>query len=92
MATVTVELPDPLRAFAGGSDTLSVDAASVREVLAELARRHPGLGRRVLDDDGSLRRHVNVFVGSEEIRALNGIDTALHDGDVVAVIPAVAGG
>lgn len=92
MARVTVEIPAALRTFTGGSDELAVEAATVSGALAELARQHPGLGRRILDDDGRLRRHVNVFVGTEEIRALEGVDTRLGDGDVVAIIPAVAGG
>lgn len=92
MATVTVEIPAPLQPFAGDADTLELRAATVAELLDALARRHPGLGRRVLDDDGKLRSYVNVFVGTEEIRALDGTGTSLRDGDVVAIIPAVAGG
>ncbi|MBV2366375.1 MoaD/ThiS family protein [Streptomonospora nanhaiensis] len=67
-------------------------AVTVRTVLDELARRHPGLDRRVRDERGRLRRYVNVFVDSDECRALQGLDTAVPDGAEVRILPSVAGG
>ncbi|KIH99167.1 thiamine biosynthesis protein ThiS [Streptomonospora alba] len=66
--------------------------ATLRAVLDELARRHPGLDRRIRDDQGRLRRYVNVFVDSDECRAVGGLDTPVPDGAEVRVLPSVAGG
>jgi sulfur-carrier protein len=92
---VTVRLPGVLREDAGGLGEVSVqvgDGCQVRDVLAELARRWPGLGRRVLDDTGTVRRHVNVFVDGDDVRARAGDQTPVDDGAVVHLLPSVAGG
>jgi sulfur-carrier protein len=89
---VTVRLPSQLRGLAGGAGEVSVEAATVREALAALAAAYPGVGPRVLDDDGGLRRFVNVFVADEDVRFLDGLDTALAAGQTVSLVPAVAGG
>jgi sulfur-carrier protein len=92
---VTVRLPGVLREDAGGLGEVSVqvgDGCQVRDVLAELARRWPALGRRVLDDTGTLRRHVNVFVDGDDVRSGAGDRTPVGDGAVVHLLPSVAGG
>lgn len=88
----TVRIPTPLRSFTDGEPTVDVTGSSVRDVVAGLDTTHPGLGQRILDDDGELRRFVNVFVRDEDIRFQSGLDTAVGDGDIVSIIPAVAGG
>jgi sulfur-carrier protein len=89
---VTVRIPTPLRPLAGGAPQVHVEAATVREVVAAVEEAHPGFADRLLDDDGELRRFVNVFVRDEDIRYQKGLDTEVRDGDVVSVVPAVAGG
>ena len=91
-AKIQVHVPSPLRVRSGGASTLSVVAASVREVLDELERSYPDLHRSVLDETGAVRRHVNLFVNDTHIRDRDGIDTALAPGDVVTILPAVSGG
>lgn len=89
---VTVHVPSPLRDYCGGASSLSILGASVREVLAELERRHPALHRSVCDETGAVRRHINVFVNADHMREANGLDTRLNRGDVVTILPAVSGG
>lgn len=90
--SVKVRIPTPLRAATGGASEVSVNAASIRELVESLDRAHPGLRARICDDSGEIRRFVNVFVGDEDIRFLKGLDTPLTDGVQVSIIPAVAGG
>ena len=78
--------------MAGGKPTVQVDGATVGEVLGNLDAAHPGFRDRLLDDEGSLRRFVNVFVADDDVRFLQGLDTPVPDGETVAIIPAVAGG
>jgi len=78
--------------MAGGNSTVQVDGATVGEVLGNLDAAHPGFRDRLLDDDGALRRFVNVFVADDDVRYLQGLDTPVPDGETVAIIPAVAGG
>ncbi|MGH3442905.1 MAG: ubiquitin-like small modifier protein 1 [Nitriliruptorales bacterium] len=90
--TATVRIPSPLRKHTGGAATVEVEGADVREVIAKLARAHPDITERLLDEDGELRRFVNVFVRDEDVRYQDGLDTTVGDGDVVSIVPAVAGG
>lgn len=90
--SVTVRIPTPLRKLTDGQSQLAVDASDVRGVVAALEESHPGLAQRILDDDGELRRFVNVFVRDEDVRFQEGLDTKLSEGDVVSIVPAVAGG
>jgi molybdopterin converting factor small subunit len=78
--------------MAGGSSTVQVDGATVGEVLGNLDAAHPGFRDRLFDDEGALRRFVNVFVADDDVRFLQGLDTPVPDGETVAIIPAVAGG
>lgn len=89
---IKVKLPTQLRAAAGGASTVEVEGSTVGEVLAAVYTVHPELKERLSDDDGSLRRFVNVYVGGDDIRFGDGLDTAVSDGAEVQVLPAVAGG
>ena len=89
---VTVRIPTTLRALAGGSSEVQVDGSTVGEVLKALDAAHPGFTDRLVDDDGNLRRFVNVFVADDDVRFLQGLETPVAEGETVAIIPAVAGG
>jgi len=92
MGTVVVKLPGPLQPYAGGASELQADAGTVAELLDQLGERHPQLLARVLDPEGGLRPFVNVFVGRVSVRALQGLATPVPPGEVVSILPAVAGG
>jgi MoaD family protein len=89
---VTVKIPTQLRAAAGGAAEAEVEGVNVAEVLEHLYERFGELRGRISADDGSLRRFVNVYVGGEDIRFLDGLETAVKDGGEVTILPAVAGG
>ena len=89
---VTVLIPTPLRRFTGGDAKVTVTGASVGEVLDALERAYPGIGERLRDDSGQIRRFVNVFVNGQNVRDRDGVETALSSGDEVGIIPAMAGG
>ncbi|MGH8875648.1 MAG: ubiquitin-like small modifier protein 1 [Acidimicrobiia bacterium] len=89
---VTVRIPTPLRALVGGARELQVEGATLGEVLEHLGREHPQLAERLFDEQGELRRFLNVFVGEEDIRFLDGLATPLSHGETVSILPAVAGG
>ena len=90
--SVSVRIPTILRTYTGGESEVSAEGATLREVLDDLEAHHTGIRARVLDDDGDLRRFVNVYVGNDDVRFLEGLGTATPDGAQVSVIPAVAGG
>lgn len=92
MPTVTVRIPTPLRSFTSGADEVRAEGATVADALAALRSSHEGLVENVLAPDGELRSFVNVFVGSDNVRSLQGLQTPLSEGDVLAIVPAVAGG
>ena len=87
----TVRIPTILRPLTDGQKHVEGSGATLRELLADLDSRHPGLAGRVVDD-GALRRFVNVYVNDEDVRFTGGLDTAVADGDEVTILPAVAGG
>ena len=89
---VQVQLPSQLRALAGGAAQVSVDADTIGALLDGLGQRHAGLRERLLEPSGELRRFVRIFVNEEDIRFLADRDTKLAPGDVVAIVPAIAGG
>ncbi len=88
----TVRIPTQLRTLSAGSAEVSVDGATVGEVLAALETAHPGFNARLFDDAGALRRFVNVFVADEDVRFLQGLDTPVKPGQTLSIVPAVAGG
>jgi molybdopterin converting factor small subunit len=88
---VTVRIPTPLRTLTGGADEVQAHGATVADVVEDLEKLHPGLRDRLLDAKG-VRRHVNLYVGEEDIRFLEGLATALKRGDQISIVPAIAGG
>ena len=90
--SVTVRIPTTLRPLSGGNSTVSVEGATLGEVLASLEAAHPGFKDRLFDDNGGLRRFVNLFVADDDVRYLQGLETPVPAGETVSIIPAVAGG
>jgi molybdopterin synthase sulfur carrier subunit len=90
--TITIHVPGVLRGYCGGASELSLTAASVRAVLEQIERSYPALYRSICDETGAVRRHVNVFVNTLEMRDREGLDTVLGPGDVITILPAVSGG
>jgi MoaD family protein len=90
--SVTVKIPTQLRAAAGGAAEAEIDGATVRDVLSGLYERHSELRERISDEDGSLRRFVNVYVAGQDIRFMDGLATPVADGEELTILPAVAGG
>ena len=90
--SVSVRIPTTLCTLTAGKSEVSLEGSNVRDVLTRLDQTHPGFADRLLDDDGNLRRFVNVFVADDDIRFLEGLDTPVPDGSEVSIIPAVAGG
>lgn len=88
----TIRIPAPLRVATDGAAEVVVEAPDVRGALTALEARHPRVGDRLWDHQGRLHRFVNVFVGEEDVRDLQGLDTAVGEHDVVTIVPAVAGG
>jgi molybdopterin converting factor small subunit len=90
--TIKVRVPTPLRTFTAGLDEVEAEGATVRDVLAHVEARYPGIQARLLDEKG-VRRFVNIFLNEEEdIRFLDGLDTAVRSGDALQIVPAIAGG
>lgn len=90
--SVSVRIPTILRTYTGGDSEVTADGATLAEVLDDLETQHAGIRARILDDNGALRRFVNVYVGSDDVRFLEGLDSPTPDGTQVSIIPAVAGG
>jgi len=88
---VTVRIPTPLRTLTGGEDQVQVPGATLREVIETLEKKHPGIRDRLLDDKG-VRRFVNIYVGDEDVRFLDGLETKLSSGTEISIVPAIAGG
>ena len=89
---VTIRIPTTLRPMSGGQAEVQVEGSTLAEVLASLDAAHPGFHDRLFDEQGALRRFVNVFVADEDIRFLQGLETPVAEGQVVSIVPAVAGG
>jgi molybdopterin synthase sulfur carrier subunit len=87
-----VRIPTTLRPISGGLNEVKVEGSTLREVLANLEAAHPGFADRLLDEQGAVRRFVNLFVADDDVRFLQGLDTPVADGDTISIIPAVAGG
>ena len=90
--SVTVRIPTTLRPLSGGNSTVSVEGATLGEVLANLEAVHPGFRDRLFADNGGLRRFVNLFGADDDVRYLQGLETLVPAGETVSIIPAVAGG
>lgn len=90
--TVKIRIPSPLRSHTGGEAEVLCPGTTIESCLGELERRFPGIGARLRDEGGEVRRFVNIYVNNEDMRFLQGITTPLNDGDVVSIVPAIAGG
>jgi sulfur-carrier protein len=88
---IKVQVPTPMREAAGGNAEVAVAGATVKDALADLVRQYPALQSKLFDG-GKVRPYVNIFVNDEDVRYLDELDTAVTDGVIVALIPAVAGG
>jgi sulfur-carrier protein len=89
---VTVRIPTPLRSLTGGNEEVALEApATVGDAVAQLEGKHPGTKERLLDEKG-VRKFINIYVGEEDIRFLEGLQTKLKDGDQISIVPAIAGG
>lgn len=89
---VTVRIPTTMRPLTGGDKQVSVEPGTLTDIVGALETAHPGLAERLVDDDGGLRKFVNIFVDDDDVRYLDGLDTKVGDGLTVSIIPAVAGG
>ncbi|HEY2829302.1 MAG TPA: MoaD/ThiS family protein [Thermoanaerobaculia bacterium] len=90
--TITIFVPGLLREYCAGAARLTTTASRVRAALEEVEARYPVLYRSVCNETGAVRRHVNLFVNTEHIRDLDGLDTALTEGDELIILPAISGG
>ena len=89
---VSIRVPTILRSYTGGAAEVTAAPGTLRDVIASLDGSYPGIGGRIIDESGRLRRFVNVYVGDEDVRFASGLDTPVPAGSQVSVIPAVAGG
>ena len=90
--SVQVRVPTPLRRFTGGAEQVNADGASIAALVNDIEQNHPGIKERICDDQGNIRRFVNILVNGDDIRFLDNLETALKDGDEVSIVPAIAGG
>lgn len=89
---VIVRVPTPLRSFTNGSEEVSIDGNTIQDVVDNLESSHSGIKERLCDENGKIRRFLNVYVNDEDIRFMQNQDTAVKDGDTVSIVPAIAGG
>ena len=89
---ITVRIPTPLRRVTDGQDKVDTEGATLRQIIDSMESQYPGIKERLCDEDGNLRNFVNVYVNGEDVRFLDGVDSATGDGDEISIVPAVAGG
>lgn len=89
---ITVRIPTPLRTLTEGRDEVDASGATVQDLINDLETNYPGLKERLCDDKGGVRRFVNIYQNEEDIRFLDGLETAIKDGDAISIVPAIAGG
>ncbi len=90
--TIAIRIPPALRSFTGGADEVAVPVGTVQAAIDALESAHPGIKERICGADGKVLRFVNLFVGEEDIRMLDGLETAIQEGETLSIIPAMAGG
>ncbi len=90
--TITIHIPAVLRSYCAGAREFCLSAVSVRAALEGIEQNHPALYRSICDETGAVRRHVNLFVNTANVRDGDGLDTALASGDILTILPAVSGG
>ena len=88
----SVRIPTPLRKLSGDRDEIEIGASNISDLIEKLEEECPGMKDRICDEEGNVRRFINLYVNNEDIRFLNGKDTELSDSDIVSIIPAIAGG
>jgi molybdopterin synthase sulfur carrier subunit len=88
----TIKIPPVLRSSVGGAKEVEADGSNVGEVLRSLAEQHPETQSQLFSEDGELNRYVNVYLNDEDVRVLDGLETAVGQGDTVVILPAMAGG
>ena len=89
---VTILIPTPLRKFTSEQEAVTVEPGTVATLMTSLEAQFPGIGKRLTDESGELRRFINIYVNEEDIRFLQGKETPINDGDAVSIVPAIAGG
>ncbi len=87
-----VRIPTPLRRVTNGADVVNVAGGTLAEVLNNLEKQYPGVKARIVDGTGELHRFVNIYVNTEDVRFMGGLETSIKEGDEVSIVPAVAGG
>jgi molybdopterin synthase sulfur carrier subunit len=87
-----VKVPTPLRKFTAGSETVSAAGGTVGALVEDLEKKYPGIRERICDDQGRVRRFVNLYINGDDIRFLQQLDTKVKDGDEISIVPAIAGG
>lgn len=92
MSQSTFRIPAPLRSSTDGADEISVEAGTVRDALKALTNQYSDLTSKLLDDKGEVRNFINIYLNEDNIRTLDGIETAIPDGAILSIVPAVAGG
>lgn len=90
--SVRVRVPTPLRKFTQGSDEVDAQGNNVRSIVEDLEKNYPGIRDRICDENGKVRRFVNVYVNGDDIRFLQNLETKLKEGDHISIVPAIAGG
>jgi molybdopterin synthase sulfur carrier subunit len=90
--SIKVRVPTPLRRFTAGVDEVTASGDSIRAIITDLERNHPGISERLMDDKGELRRFVNIYLNGDDIRFLNQLNSTVKDGDDISIVPAIAGG
>jgi molybdopterin synthase sulfur carrier subunit len=88
----TVRIPTPLRKYTQGAEEVTAAGATLRAVVSDIENRYPGIRERICDENGNVRRFVNIYVNGDDIRFLSNLDTAIKDADEVSIVPAIAGG
>lgn len=88
----SVRIPTPLRKLTSDKDEVNISAANIGQLIDEMESQYPGIKSRLCDESGNVRRFINLYVNNEDIRFLKGKETALNEGDIVSIIPAIAGG
>jgi molybdopterin synthase sulfur carrier subunit len=89
---ISIRIPTPLRNLSANKDEVFVEGATLKGALDDLEKRHPGFKERIMNEKGALRPYINVFHNDEDVRFGDGLNTALKDGDKLAIVPAIAGG
>ncbi|MEM9445510.1 MAG: ubiquitin-like small modifier protein 1 [Verrucomicrobiota bacterium] len=89
---IEVSIPTPLRTLTDNQDTVEIEAANIDALIESLESKHPGMKERLLDEQGTIRRFVNIYVNGEDVRFLEDLKTPLKESDEVSIVPAIAGG